>query len=119
MNEELHTMERLEYEEFHIRNYFMNPLFNTSQVKLIFRFRTRMLQFGENYRGGRETIPCPLCNSHIDSQAFVMECSTIRQYLIASSCDLDNLYTDYIDRKTVEALEEAINIREKLLRQQK
>ena len=110
-------MENLNYIEFGIQEYFKNPAVSRTQAKLVFMYRTRMLQFGENYRGGRTNVICPLCCSHIDSQAFLTKCPKMQKYLITSD-DLDILYTDHIDTKTIKTLEEAINIREKLLKEQ-
>ena len=38
--------------EMKIQDYFVREDLNTKQKKLIFKLRTRMAEFGENYRGG-------------------------------------------------------------------
>ena len=56
-----HTkMKNLQYEGLKIQNYFHRTDITNDQKKIIFQFRTRMADFGENYRGAgiRLTVPC-------------------------------------------------------------
>ena len=69
-----------------------------------------MASFGENYRGGRDDIPCPVCGKHRDSQALLVKCEVFQKHF--NSCiDIRNIYTDNIDKETVETLEAAMIIR--------
>ena len=44
-------MDNLEYEDLQIQNYFKLDSITTSEVQEAFRFRTRMVNLGENFRG--------------------------------------------------------------------
>ena len=45
-------MKKLQYEDIQVQDYFTRCDINTEQKKLIFKYRTRMAEFGENFRGG-------------------------------------------------------------------
>ena len=103
-------MKNLEYTELKMQKYFQETQFTKEQTHFIFKFRTRMAPFGENYRGGRDEIPCPACGKHRDSQALLVKCEVFQKHF--NSCiDIQNIYTDNIDKETVETLEEAMIIR--------
>ena len=52
-------MDNLEYEDLHIQDYFKLDSVTTSEVQEAFRFRTRMVKLGENFRGqgGGSLVP--------------------------------------------------------------
>ena len=61
-------MKDLKYESIKIQKYFTRSDLSIEQKKLLFKFRTRMSDFGENYRAGRDKVICPLRESHMDNQ---------------------------------------------------
>ena len=61
-------LDKLEYVELKTRNYLIAKNLNLDQKRLIFKYRTRMADYGENFRAGREMVICPLCKIHLDSQ---------------------------------------------------
>jgi hypothetical protein len=52
-----------------------------SQAKAWFKFRVRMAPFGENFRGGENTVPCPLCKSHPKGQAESFHCADMKKFV--------------------------------------
>ena len=70
-----------------------------------------MAPFGENYRGGREEVLCPMCGTHRDSQALLFQCKVMEKHF-PSSLAITNLYSDNIDKETVKTLEAAMIIRD-------
>ena len=45
----------------------------------MFRYRIRMANYGENFRGPRGPVMCPLCGLHLDRQAICFDnCPTLR-----------------------------------------
>ena len=51
------------------------------QAITLFKFRTRMAPFGENFRAGRINSLCPLCLSHLDSQEESFNCRALKNLL--------------------------------------
>ena len=71
-------MKNLQYRAFKIQNYFYRTDITNDQKKIIFKFRTRMADFGENYRGARDQVNCPLCDTHRDKQELSYTCKVIQ-----------------------------------------
>ena len=67
----------LEYSDMKMQDYLLHPTLSIEDKKTIFRWRIRMEQFGENFKAGRDSINCPLCNSHLDSQSEAFTCKAI------------------------------------------
>ena len=58
------------------------PALITHDEKItIFRLRTRMSDFGFNFRAGRDQIRCPLCGQHPDCQTFLFKCPELKSSL--------------------------------------
>ena len=64
----------LDYEELVTQNYLTRGDLNFEQKKTIFLYRTRMANFGENFRACRPSTLCPFCSSHIDYQFQALKC---------------------------------------------
>ena len=56
MQQKHSKMKNLQYEDIQVQDYLTRCDINTEQKKLIFKYRTRMAEFGENYRGGRTQV---------------------------------------------------------------
>ena len=57
-----------------MQDYLTDTDTSVKEKIMVFKWRVRMENFGGNYRGGKEYIPCPLCNHHDDSQLKSFEC---------------------------------------------
>ena len=62
-----------------MQSYLSSEEIKTSEKKTIFKFRTRMERFGENFRGSQGPIICPLCQTHLDNQEMSYQCLEIRK----------------------------------------
>ena len=70
-------MKNTKYDKLKIQDYFQNSKLSVENKRDMFAFRTRMAEFGENYRGQREYVICPyLCNKR-DSQQHSFECKGV------------------------------------------
>ena len=107
-------MENLQYSELAIQNYFLQPGINIDEIRSIFKYRTRMAPFGENFRAGRESVTCPLCSTHVDSQVMSFMCPAIRKN-INIDCDIQDLYTDTMNMKTASTVSYIIKLRREIL----
>ena len=115
-------LQNLDYIEFKAQEYLLNKNLTYDDIKLVFRFRTRMLNFSENFKAGRETMVCPLCNLHSDSQSLILECPFMREELKKQFGDIGNIqmknfFKSNIDEYHVQVLKFAMEIRETKLAQ--
>ena len=72
-------MKDLFYIELKMQEYLELKDMSASQAKALFKFRTRMAPFGENFRGGEKTVLCPLCKKHPDSQEESFSCVQVNR----------------------------------------
>ena len=103
-------MKDLKYESIKIQKYFTRSDLSIEQKKLLFKFRTRMSDFGENYRAGREKVICPLCESHVDNQKLSFICPEIKNKVVICG-KMSDIYRDDIKLETVEAIQKITQIR--------
>ena len=103
-------MKDLKYESIKIQKYFTRSDLSIEQKKLLFKFRTRMSDFGENYRAGREKVICPLCESHVDNQELSFICPDIKNKVVISG-KISDIYMEDIKLETVEVIQKITQIR--------
>ena len=72
-------MSALTYEELRIQPYFIDKTFHSGDAKLLFSFRTRMVNVRNNYKSSQSDIYCPLCDLEIDSQEHLLVCSKLHE----------------------------------------
>ena len=70
-------MANITYTEIGTKKYMLREDLKIEQKRLVFRLRTKMTDFGENFRGGRTSVMCPLCKLHLDSQELSYKCPVI------------------------------------------
>ena len=75
-----------------------------------------MAPYGEHFRGVRESVACPLCKTHLDSQALGPMCPAIRKE-ISVSLDLNIVYSGDIDLETAKLVEKVLNTRNKIIQE--
>ena len=107
-------MANLNYQELEIKPYFKIEGLKVEEVRNIFKFRTRMAPFGENFRGNKDYIMCPLCKEEKDNQAHCFKCPAMRKEL-EISCDVSEVFTDTVSLETAQTLSKMLEIRNKLL----
>ena len=74
-------MKNLTYTCLEMQDYLLLKNMNTSQAKAMFKFRVKMAPFGENFRGGRKTVLCPLCHQHPDGQEESFSCRRMKEII--------------------------------------
>ena len=62
-------LDNLTYVDLNTQEYLLSNKFSNSEKKTIFKYRTRMERFGENYQGGKPFVMCPICKLHLDNQS--------------------------------------------------
>ena len=61
-------MDNLSYNKYSLQDYFMSYETSNSQKRMIFKYRTKMERYGENFRVGKEHVMCHICNLQYDNQ---------------------------------------------------
>ena len=69
-------MNHLNYNEHSMQKYFYSTSFRKTECQLLFKYRTRMTNFGANFPNGMSAIACPLCDDEttIDSEEHMFNC---------------------------------------------
>ena len=72
-------MDFLNYDKLSMQKYFKSKIIKKFEAQELFKFRTHMEDFGENFKNGNENLVCKLCKdeSKTDSQNHLLECSVI------------------------------------------
>ena len=104
-------MKNLEYTQLEMQEYFKNKDISPTQARIIFKFRTRMEKFSENFKGGKPTQQCPVCTSSTDTQSHSFSCPVIVESLKISG-SLEDIYEQTITNETKIMLENIIKFRE-------
>ena len=89
-------MDNVSYSELKLQKYFQNENLKAKEMRTIFRYRTRMEVYGENFRAGKAFTICPLCKLHIDSQELCFQCPVIKKELQLVG-DISHIYKENID----------------------
>ena len=109
-------MSSLDYSELRIQQYLVNKSFHTGDAKLLFSFRTRMVEVKNNYKNRQSDLNCPLCGKDTDTQQHLLDCEKIHR------SRPNVLYNDLFGddwssvRHTFDALKNSLRNREDLLR---
>ena len=82
-----------------MQEYLLLNNMNKNEAIILFKFRTRMAPFGENYKAGRFSSTCPYCFSLIDSQEESFKCSALNKMI-----DIRGKYEDIFLGNFSEAL---------------
>ena len=96
-------MENLIYTQLKPQKYLSLETIQVEQIRNIFQHRTRMAPYGENFRGKRVNVTCPLCHKHLDNQSMSFQCEALLEK-VEINCDQADVYKDEITIKTAKTL---------------
>ena len=74
-------MEKTFHSKLEMQNYLKLKDLTVEDGKRIFAYRTRMANYGENFRGLSDPKQCPLCSTHLDNQQMAFICPQIKPNL--------------------------------------
>ena len=107
-------LSKLSYEKLELQKYLFDEKTTVAEKITAFKWRTRMAEgFGENYRGGRDTVVCPLCSSHPDSQEDAYKNCSYIENIIEVEEEYSNLFEENITKKFINTIAKISKIREK------
>ena len=102
-------MENLMYADLEMQSYLKDDNIRVDQARTIFRYRTRMARYWENFKGGRPPDPCPVCKEaqSVDSQAHSFHCEVTASNVSINGnfCNIFGVKVDEKTAKTVENIE--------------
>ena len=108
-------LENVKYSELKMQSYLSNELLSLEEKRTIFKFRSRMADFGDNFKAGRTFTICPLCKLHFDSQLLCLQCPAIKKVLgVDANLNIDDVYSDYVSVKSARILVQVVNERQRL-----
>ena len=101
----------LKYKKLKVQNYMKHE--TKKNIINIFKFRTHMADFGENYRAGYDAFLCPLCTNHLDNQESSTNCKIIQAELQTN--DISDINSNKISKETIQTINTIIKIRNQIL----
>ena len=107
-------MDNILYTELKIQDYLLSEEISVQQKRILFKFRTRMSNFEENFRGLNPPVPCKICCMHVDSQNHAVNCfETMKNVKVRGN--YDEIFTNSISVETAAMLEKILEFRENKL----
>jgi hypothetical protein len=76
----------------------------------MFKFRTRMEKFSENFKGGKAPKPCPVCEKSIDTQAHSFKCNVFKETIKVDG-NLEDIFSQN-NKHLAKVLENIVKFRE-------
>ena len=77
---ETHTkVKHLKHDKLYIQSYFTHRNLKVHELRQVFLFRVRMIDFWGNYRGNEKSRLCPVCKCHPDKQELMIRCPKIKE----------------------------------------
>ena len=104
-------MSNLHYSELKIQNYLKNENISVKEAQNLFRYRTRVAKFKENFKNNYDRIECPLCLDKPDSQAHCVQCPIIRENINIRG-DYNEIFSEEISKEITQTLLEITTFRE-------
>ena len=101
-------MKNLGYKQLK-RQEYLDKL-QPNESKEVLRFRVRMAQFSENYKGRGNADLCPLCKNHSDTQELSFKCSRVLEKININE-DYENLFEQDISSNMAKTIKEIMKLR--------
>ena len=75
-----------------MQNYLKNSEIPVNEAKNLYRFRTRVARFKENYKNSYQSIACPLRLVQPDTRVHCVQCLVVK-----TKVDVQGSYSDIFD----------------------
>ena len=96
-------MDSIFYAELELQDYLKLEEINVEEAWTMFAYRTRMAEFGENYRNGGDSVPCPICHLHLDNQVMALKCTIVRDNVVING-RYEEIFNGNITKKLAKTL---------------
>ena len=107
-------MDNVFYVDLKMQEYLKDKNIRRSMARALFKFKTRMARFSENFKEGGQTKPCPLCKDALDTQRHSLECKVI---VVNLKIDIryEDLFHSKIDKKVAITAENILKFKDDYL----
>ena len=89
MKQKHSKMDNLKYVELKIQNYLKDGKITVKEAQNIYKYRTRVAKFKDNFKNNNDEFACPLCLTQPDTQAHCVQCPVVK-----ANIDVRGEYTD-------------------------
>ena len=100
--------------DLEMQKYLKDKHIPVKQSRAVFKFKTRMANFHDNFRGGNQTKPCPLCNNGLDTQRHSLQCKMILENMNIN-LRYEDIFHSKVDKHLGKTLENILKFREEFL----
>ena len=106
-------LKNLFYVELEIQQYLKDKKITRKQAHILFRFRTRMANYWDNFKGSQYNPVCPVCNdaNSVDTQQHSFQCNVLAQYVEVNG-KYEDIFYSKVDNKLAETVENITKLRE-------
>ena len=113
-------MTNILYSSLKLQPYLKDKKIRPDLAKTLFKFRTRMVNFRNNFKKGSPFLSCPLGDNKLDDQQHLLNCDKL-QPTINSDLNYYDIFSNDIDKMsaTINILKQKFEKREKLLENEK
>ena len=111
-------MDNLFYVDHEMQDYLKDRRLKTSMAKAVFKFKTRMANFSENFKEGGQTKPCPMCKepNALDTQRHSLMCKVIVTN-IEIECSYEEIFYSKVEVKAAKTVENILKFRKEFRKQ--
>ena len=95
MKQKHSKMMNLDYKELKIQNCFKDENISGKKAQNLFKFRTRVAKFKENFKNSHEERTCPLCLIESDTQTHCFQCPVLNEKVNIKG-DYTEIFTEEI-----------------------
>ena len=100
----------LKYSHLKMQDYLLLKNMNKKETIILFKFRTRMAPFRENFKAKSFSSTCPFCFSHIDSQEESFNCSALNKMIMIRG-KYEEIFSDTFSKDLIKTLDNIYNYR--------
>ena len=105
-------MDNLSYIKLELQKYLRLENLYDSGARTLFRYRTRMANFGENFCEGNCAVNCPLCGLHLDNQEMAFNNCPVIKANVNIRGQYEDLFKKNVSSELVKTLENISKFRE-------
>ena len=99
-------MDSLNYSRLEMQKYLRLEDCDAKGARTLFKYRTRMALYGENFRQNDTPVSCPLCDQHLDNQAMAFNNCQVTKLNVLIQGQYTDIFKQTIPKKLVKTLQQ-------------